>query len=291
MTSLFSCIWRGSTIVLFTILVLGTQKVFAFEVPANDGFVTIDFAAGSEATVVMSADEQAALELALQEYKNKTSNEIAVVVVQTLGSEPIEDVALQIARKWGIGSKENNNGILLLVAYDERQVRFEIGYGLEGAVPDIVAKGIIDTDIVPNFRDGNYYAGIVQAVESLQRHIAGEYTADRYVAEEGEVNGAVFFFGFLLLQWMFAILSRTKSWWLGGIFGGAGGLILAGIYNLWLSIPFLVVAGLLLDYVVSKNYQKRGKTSWWAGGGFGPGGGFGGGRGGGFGGGGASGRW
>ena len=233
----------------------------------------------------------------LQTYKDETSNEIAIVIVPGLSGEVIEDVGLQIGRKWGIGSKGKNNGILMLVAYAEHEVRFDVGYGLEGAVPDIVAKGIIDTDIVPAFRNGDYYGGIAAAVDSLKKHIGGEYTADRYATKEvsSNMSGFLFFIAMIAFQALASFLGRTKSWWLGGVLGGLGGIALAIIFGWWLSIPFLVILGLAFDYLVSKNYGKprRGRGMWIGGGGFGggSGGGFGGFGGGGFGGGGASGKW
>ncbi len=265
-----------------------------FIIPPNDGFVT-DLAS------ILTSEQQSLLETELQEYREKTSNEIAIVIFSDLSDEPIENVGLAIGREWGIGSKGKNNGILILVDYAGRNVRFDVGYGLEGAVPDIVAKGIIDTDIVPNFRDAKYFDGLLQAVLSIQKHIGGEFTAERYseAQQESSSAGIAFLLFFFLFQWMISILGRTKSWWLGGVFGGMGGLTLALLFGWWLTIPFLIPLGLLLDYLVSKNYHSRGRTSWWAGGGWGPGssrfgegrGGFGGFGGGGFGGGGASGRW
>jgi uncharacterized protein len=237
----------------------------------------------------------------LLQYQKQTTNEIAIVILPNLGGYAIEEAALEIGRKWGVGSVKNN-GILMLVAYEEREVRIEVGYGLEGAVPDLVAKGIIDTDIVPFFREGQYAKGIEAAIDSLKKHIGNEYTADRYAKPETDSPflGTGLIFAFVLFQWLLVILGRTKSWWLGGVFGAVAGIILVVLFSWWISIPVLVILGLFLDFVVSRNYKKRGPTKWWAGGGWGPGGGgFGGGSGGGFGGfgggsfggGGASGRW
>lgn len=255
----------------------------------------------TDAAGILTPADDEALETILTEYRNATSNEIAIVIVPNLQGEAIEDVGLLIGRTWGVGSTKDN-GILLLVSYEDRAVRIDVGYGLEGAVPDLVAKGIIETDIVPAFRDGKYADGMQSAVESLQRHIGGEYTAERYT-EPSDSSGPLaflFFFLFLFFQWIVAILGRTKSWWLGGVLGGVGGIVLAALYSFWLSIPILVFLGLLLDFIVSKTYKAHRKNSpWWAGGGWGPGsggrgsggGGFGGFGGGSFGGGGASGRW
>lgn len=267
---------------------------FAFEIPPIDGFVT-------DAANRLNAAQKQDLEEKLVEYWRSTSNEIAIVTVSTLNGEPIEEVALAIARKLAIGQKTKDNGILILISFDNNMIRMEVGYGLEGAVPDIVAKGIIDTDLIPAFRQGDYYGGMLAAFDSLSKHIGGEYTADRYTTQDSGGGSITYFifFGLIVLQWLLAVMARSKSWWLGGVFGGIGGLVLALIFGWWLSIPALIVIGLLLDFAVSKGYRKRGNSAWWAGGGWGGGGGFGGRGGGGFGGfggggfggGGASGRW
>ena len=131
----------------------------------------------------------------------------------------------------------------------------------------------MEEDILPNFREGKYFEGIQAGIEALQRHIGGEYTAG------GTQRGRFLRMGrddslfvFIFIQWLGAILARTKSWWLGGVLGGILGLVLAFMTNWWIAIPYFVVFGLIVDYVVSESYHARGKTSWWAGGSWGPGG-------------------
>ncbi len=278
-------------------LVLGAVPAYAYEIPANDGLVTV---ATRPDVLVITPEQRDQLAAQLEAYDRATSNQIAIAIVQSLGGEPIEDVGIEIGRKWGVGSTKNN-GILILFSYDDREVRIDVGYGLEGAVPDIVAGGIINEDMIPHFRSGDYFSGFEAAIESLKKHIGGEYTAERYASEPSSGSlPYVFFFAFIVFQWLLAILGRTKSWWLGGVLGGVGGIALVVFFGWWLSIPVLIVLGSFLDFIVSRNYHNRGATSWWAGGGWGPGGGgfrggggggFGGFGGGSFGGGGASGRW
>ena len=266
-------------------------------IPANDGYVT-------DTAKILTAEQEQSLEAALADYARETTNDVAVLIVQALDGTDVESFTNQVAREWKLGSTAHNNGILLFIAYDDHVIRFEVGDGLQGAVPDIVTSGIREQDMVPRFREGEYAAGITAAIDSLKKHIGGEYTADRYARQEGGAGfGAYGFFAALVaLQWLLSILGRTKSWWLGGILGGTGGLLLALMFGWWLTVPLLIVVGLFLDYAVSKNYSTRGPTSWWAGGGWGPGGGgFSGGRGGGgfggfgggggFSGGGSTGRW
>lgn len=285
-----------AAVVAGTLVMLSAVSARAFDIPPNDGFVT-------DAAHLLTPAQEGQLENDLTLYQRQTGNEIAVVTVPSLGGEAAEDVGLQIGRKWGIGTKEHSNGILILISPEDRTIRFDVGYGLEGAVPDIVTSGVREQYIVPAFRSGQYYEGLIGAIDALKKHIAGEYVTERYDELPRSESFSVYsiFFIFLAAQWLLSILGRTKSWWLGGVFGSIGGLILAGLYSWWLSIPVLIVAGLLLDCVVSKNYRTRGRTKWWAGGGWGPGGfgggsrggggGFGGFGGGSFGGGGSTGKW
>ena len=262
----------------------------AVTIPPNDGFVT-------DAAGLLTPEQKQAIEADLGAYRQATSNEIAVVTLPGLQGQPIEDVGLEIGRKWGVGSKAKNNGILIVIAKEERQARIDVGYGLEGAVPDIVAKGIIERDMIPRFRDGDYGGGITAAIDALKKHIGGEYTADRYT-QSADGFDVVAFFAFLFFatfQGLLAFMARSKSWWLGGVVGSIGGVVLALLFGWWLSIPALVALGLLLDFFVSRRGpSRRGRGGWWIGGGGfggGRGGGFGGFSGGSFGGGGASGRW
>ncbi len=277
-------------IFLSTVLLTFTGTAFAFEVPPNDGYVT-------DIANVLSPDQESALESDLTAYQNETSNEIAILIVETLEGESIADAAVEIGRKWGVGQADFNNGIMIVIAYADRKLFIATGYGMEGAVPDIVAKGIIDEDITPYFKQGKYFEGISAGISALKKHIGGEYTAERFKKKKSDSSGAawIFFVCFILLQWLSAIFARTKSWWLGGIVGSVAGIILVMIYSWWISIPILALIGFLLDYAVSQNYKKnRGKASWWAGGGGGRGGssgGFGGFSGGSFGGGGSGGGW
>src|SRR3989344_7132494 len=182
-------------------LFLWASSAFAFPIPVNDGFMT-------DAAGVLSADEEAGIENILSDYREATSNEIAVLILPSLDGADIADRAGGRGRAWGIGTGENDNGILLLIAHEDRKLFLATGYGLEGAVPDIVAKGIIEKDIVPHFRDGNYAAGILAGVQALRMHIGGEYTAERY-AEEKDTSGMwgfLLFFLFIMLQWLAAIM-------------------------------------------------------------------------------------
>lgn len=280
---------RRSVFFLAAFALLCATPALALDVPPNDGFVT-------DAAGVLSADREAAMEADLEAYARETSNEIAVLAVPNLGGDEIAEAAVEVGRKWGVGGQQNDNGILILLSYEDRQVFIATGYGLEGAVPDLVAKGVIEEDMLPAFRDGDFAEGLEEGVGSLKKHIGGEYTAERYTDPGEGPWPFLFFFGFIFLNFIAAFLGRTKSWWLGGILGGVFGIALTALYAWWISIPVLVAIGLIFDYVLSKSgYNGKGRGGrgggFWTGGSGGGSGGFGGFGGGSFGGGGAGGRW
>lgn len=248
---------------------------FALVLPPNDGYVT-------DGVGVLTVEEEQALETTLDAYQKETSNEIAILIIQSASGSDIADVAIDLHRRWGVGDPDKDNGILILVARADREYFISVGTGLEGAVPDIVAAGIGDRIIAPAFADGEEAAGLTEAVDALKKHIGGEYKADRYDGDPDAAGAAgwLLFLLFIGLDWMAALLGRTKSWWLGGILGALFGAALTLLYGWWLAIPFLSILGFAFDFIVSRTGYKGGRGG--RGGGFWGGGGFGGGRGGGF---------
>lgn len=114
----------------------------------------------------------------LVNFEKETSNQIIVYIIPSLNGEPIENVAVEIARKNKIGKKDKNNGALLLVAMNDRKMRIEVGYGLEGALTDAISSQIIRKDLQPAFKAGKYYEGIDKAVDNIIAVTKGEYQAD-----------------------------------------------------------------------------------------------------------------
>jgi len=229
-------------------------------------------------THTLTPEQVQALEQKLVAYDDSTSNQVAVVMVATTGDYDVDEVALRILRDWGVGGKDNNNGIVLLVAKDDHKVRIEVGYGLEGAVPDITARHIIDEDITPNFRAGNFYRGIDDATDDIIKAAAGEYKAP--AGYNKNKKGRSFPIGTILFIIIFLIIAASR----GGGRGGGGMISRRGYGGFW--------TGWLLGNILSGG--GRGGGGWGSGGGWsggGGGGGFGGFGGGGGGGGGASGSW
>ena len=213
---------------------------------------------------VLSAGELQALEQKLVALDDSSSNQIAVVLIKTLNDRPVEEYATKLFREWGIGNKKTNNGVLILAAIDDRKVWIEVGYGLEGAIPDITASEIYRNSIVPAFKKQNYYEGLDNAVDALAKAAVGEYKVARK-KDSSKPGGGGSIITFLVIL---AIVLLMVG---GGGFGGGGRRRRTGLDSL--------AEGLLLGSLL--NGGNRG--SGWGSGGFG-GGGFGGGGGGGFGG-------
>jgi uncharacterized protein len=129
-------------------------------------------------TNTLQPDEKAALERKLVAFNDSSSTQIAVVLIASLDGYPIGDYAQKLGQAWGIGEKKKNNGALVLVSMKERKVTIQVGYGLEGAIPDALAKRIIEQIIKPRFKSGAYYEGLNEATNTMIGLARGEFKAD-----------------------------------------------------------------------------------------------------------------
>jgi len=157
------------------------------------------------------------LEKKLVALDDSTTNQIVVLTIPSLNGEVIEDVALNTFREWGIGGKEKNNGVLLIIAVEDRKIRIEVGLGLEGAIPDVVANDIIKNDLSPAFKQGNYLSGINKAVDDLSKAAAGEYKVKRKKNND-EVSGKDILIFFIILFVILMIVGNSR--------GGGGGNVM-----------------------------------------------------------------
>lgn len=281
-------------------------SVFAYVSPGKPtGFVN-DFAGA------LNTQEKQLVEEKLTALNKNTGFQVSVVTVASLGGDSIENYAVKLFEEWGIGDKDLDNGVLILVAINDREVRIETGYGAGGAVTDIQSGNIIRTVIAPAFKEGKYGEGISGAVSALSAIIskspeAAQYSVDGPKNSSSWVDGvdpfALFFIVIFILNALARLLGKTKSWWLGGVLGAIIGAVVGLIWGFLYagigSIVILTILGLVFDFIVSKKPPSSGggHGGFWpmffGGGGRGGsgGGGFGGFGGGMSGGGGASGRW
>ena len=305
---------RDKFLISVTTIALATVVCFfvplapaeAYESPGQPTGYVNDFAE------VIEPGAKIQLESELKSFDAETGHEISVVTVNSLGEDYIENFAVKLFEEWGVGKKDVDNGVLFLVAIDDREMRIEVGYGLEGALTDLQSKGILDSFAKPAFQQGDYTSGIVSSAQQIKNVISGE-VIDVPTSTSSQANTWVMVlrrFGFwgiviviMILQAVGVALGKSKRWWPGGVIGGGIGVVIGLIkWSLFAGILGGVIIGglgLILDFGASrkdwfKNVGKGGKGGPWffgGGGGKGGGGGFGGFGGGFSGGGGASGRW
>ncbi len=149
----------------------------------------------------LTEDQRQALENKLDAFNDSTSTQIAVVIIPTLNGKDIADYNVELFRAWGVGTKEHNNGVVLLIVKDDRQLNITTGYGLEGALPDITCKEIIDQVIVPQFKGDDYYRGIDEGTDAIMQAVKGEYSAP-----EGHTNSHKYPLIVRILFWIIGII-------------------------------------------------------------------------------------
>lgn len=267
---------------------------------------------------IIDDDVENQLNQRLYDFAASTTHQIVVVTVNNMDGDYIEHYSIKLAEKIKAGTAKNDNGVILLIAKDDRKMRIEVGYGLEGVLTDGVSSNIINTNLKPAFQKGDYTRGISSAVDRIVNITSGEEIPKEgnYLSSVNYSNSNLWvvlfymvFFGAFVVSWLGSILGRTKSWWLGGVIGFVIALVLFLLVAKIIWFFLLTIAGFVFDYFVSKNYKEKKSTKdgpdWWSGGTWGPGsgGGWGGGYssssggggfsggGGGFGGGGSSGSW
>jgi uncharacterized protein len=257
----------------------------------------------TDLTGTLKTEQVASLEQLLQSFEARKGSQIAVLMVPTTAPETIEQYALRVAEQWKIGRKKVDDGAILVVAKDDRALRIEVGYGLEGALNDATANRIIREVIVPRFREGDFFGGISAGVDRMIRVIDGEPLPAPAKAAPPADEGVLQILPVLLILALVAgaILRRLLGRFVGSLAtGGVVGALawlLAGALAIALLAAIVAFFFTLMSGVGGSGRRYYGGFpggygggGGWGGGGFGGGGGFSGG-GGSFGGGGASGRW
>jgi uncharacterized protein len=216
----------------------------------------------------ISSGEAQELETRLVNFAETTSNQIVVVVVDDLGGYEPWEYAAKLGDKWKVGHEKEDNGIILLIkptgGKGERKTFIATGRGLEGAIPDLTCNEIVENELLPNFKEGNFYAGILAAVDVLESLSKGEYNSDQYAQKNAKKDGVVTFLVIFVII-IIVVIIIAKNGRGGGFTMGGGGIYFGG-------------------------GGYRGGGGGWGGGSSG-GGGFGGFGGGSFGGGGSGGSW
>lgn len=204
---------------LFSLLL--TVSVAAKETIKYDGPVT-DMAG------LLSTSEEQTLEQKIIGYRDGSTNEIGVLIVQSLDGKAIEDFSYDVYKSWGIGVKGKDNGVLLVIALDERQTRLEVGYGLEGDLTDIESSRLIrkDAPMSDLFRQGKFAEGINAGIDGIIQAIGGEYNPPKKKKSKKDIPFPIIGLAIFMLFFVLPAIkrgARGSNWTMGGPFGGFGG--------------------------------------------------------------------
>lgn len=229
-------------LILLFLLPAVTLTVFAQDTEISHAQSKVRAYVTDEASV-LSSSEISLLETKLANFEKETSNQVIVYIVSSLNGESLEETSYEIAQKNGIGQKGKDNGVLLFIAINDRKLRIEVGYGLEGALPDALANQIIRKEITPHFKQGNYYEGIDSGVDAIILATKGEYTQDKNTSKDNKGIGIgfcglpilviiiFFFFGIFFIisiirrifGWTGLGSSKRSGWWNSGGWGSGSG--------------------------------------------------------------------
>jgi len=256
--------------------VLAKEPVY----PDYKGFVN-DFAG------VIDASTRQKMEGLCQALEKKTSAELAIVAVNTVEPLDSKEYAVKLFEKWKIGKKGKDNGILILLAMEEKRIEIEVGYGLEGVIPDAQAGGILDKYAVPFFKEGKFGEGLYSTATALADRIAkdaGRELDAQYRPVTPKASGMPFNFdNFTFLSVIAIIIFTALSAFFSGLIAGIVGGLIGAVFGFILAGPIGAIIGAIIGFVLS--YAKFPKSGRFSGGGFGGGwsggggfGGFGGGR-------------
>lgn len=255
-------------IIIFLVLLYLPLRAQEFPPLANPPRLVNDY------TNTLTTQELAQLEQKLLAYNDSTSSQLAIVMMRSTGEYEIADYAQRLGEHWGVGTAKDN-GILILAAMEDRKIFIATGRGMEGAVPDALAKRIVQNLILPNFKMQSYFEGLDQATDMLFKLASGEYTAEEVESDGNSRGGGLILLIFLFIFVVLPLIKNRKD--NDNHMGGKGGGV------------DLLTTVMLANLLRGSGGKFGGFSS--GGGSFGGGGGFGGFGGGSFGGGGAGGSW
>jgi uncharacterized protein len=201
---------------------------------AQQGDVPIVHQRVNDKTGTLSSEEISAIETTLNNFEQQTSNQIVVLMIPNTGEDSFEDYSLRVAEQNKLGKKGRDNGVLLLIAKDDRKIRLEVGYGLEGVLPDAISDQIIRRVIAPRFREGDFFSGIQSGVEAIMQATKGEFKAEPESKAAKKFVPIIFVLFIIFVSFISRIIGGgrrsyvgssgtfTRGGWWGGGFGGGG---------------------------------------------------------------------
>ena len=212
---------------LWLIFFLSGYQALALEVPEKpEGRVT-------DYTGTLSPSEKGTLERKLADFEKETTNQIAVLLIPSLEGDSLEDYSIRLAEKWKIGQKGRSNGVIFLIVKNDRKLRIEVGYGLEGTLPDALSGSILSNEITPRFKAGQFFLGIEAGLNAIVAATKGEYKPPKKRESRSRTSPWGMFLPVLLFFGLFASLNLvarrrhfhsggSRGWTTGGGFWGGG---------------------------------------------------------------------
>lgn len=246
------------SLILGLSLFVGT-KTFALEVPSkpSSGYILDD-------ANILSEQEELSLNSQIQSLKDESSNEIGIYTSADLEGEDPAQFSVQVGRAWGIGTKDYNNGVVIIVSLtNPKRIFIGTGTGLEGALPDALAGQISRDEIAPKFKENKFFDGLATGVSAITQATKGEYQAKEKSSNgiTGDLVITGIIFAAIIIQVLLSLMASSKSWWLGGVLGLFFSVVIGAITTSLIVLVVLVLIltplGLTLDYFLSKNYKKH----------------------------------
>lgn len=220
---------------------------------------------------IFTTSEENILNKKLKDLKDKSQVEFSILTIDSLNYDSLEEYAIDVARTWGVGEKEINNGLLLLIVKNDKKIRLEVGYGLEGVITDSQWYWLIQKELKPEFKKNNFFVGVNSAVDKIYLSIVESKDLPKLENENNVKNNFLSMFLFLFFPLMFFFDSviialikyfgKSKEWFKGGFLGGSLGFLIVYIFSSTIILSavvgfILLILGLLFDYFISKWYSK-----------------------------------
>jgi uncharacterized protein len=205
-------------LILFVGLLAVTLSGFAQELPPKSNTIVTDY------TNTLSADEKQRLESKLVAFNDSSSTQIAVVIMHSIGEYDVNEYAQKLGRAWGVGQKDKNNGIIVLLVKDDRKLSIQTGYGVEGALPDIITQQIRVNDMNPRFKEGDFYGGLDAGTDDIIKYTKGEYKPEKKAhRQKGDGGGSPVGFIVIIVVFILIMIFRNRGGGGGQVIGSRGG--------------------------------------------------------------------
>jgi uncharacterized protein len=224
----------------------------ALEVPYLSGRV-------NDHAGLLSDGARQAVEAKLKDFEARTGHQVAVLTLDSLEGEPLEDFSLKVARTWALGRKGQNDGILFLISKSDRKLRIEVGHGLEGTVPDALAGRIIQNEVVPRFRAGDFEGGVTAGVDAIVSAADGTYSPPPAPREDNDFNGMGLLEKIMMSAFVFGILGLFEG--VGVAAPGVGWFLYFFLIPFWAAFPMAIWGakigmGFLLAHLIGFPFVK-----------------------------------